>query len=84
MNNWYNRINNIQPSNPNTFQNPIQQANYIMQAMRNPVAFVKEQFPDVPDNIINNPNVVLDYLKKTRGNKFIQQMQNIYNMRGGV
>ena len=47
INNWYNRIMGqpSQSSPKNTgaaFQNPIQQAQYIANAMRNPVAFVKE------------------------------------------
>ena len=82
MNNWYNRINKIQPSKPNNFQNPMQQANFVMQAMRNPVAFVSEQFPDVPENIRNNPNEVLNYLQRTRGNQLIQDIQRISGMNG--
>ena len=78
MNNWYNRIAGQTPSAP---QNPMQ---IIMNAMNNPVAFVKEQFPDVPENIINNPNAVLNYLQQTRGNMFTQQMQQVYGMRGGA
>ena len=82
MNNWYNRIN-PQPQQPIVqFNNPMQQAQYIAQAMRNPIAFVQEQFPDVPENIRNNPNAVLQYLSQTRGNKFIQQMQQVSGMRG--
>lgn len=82
MNNWYNRIMG-QPSQSgpkNTgaaFQNPIQQAQYIANAMRNPVAFVKEQFPDVPDSIANDSNAVLNYLSQTRGSQFVQQMQQV-------
>lgn len=89
MNNWYNRINGAQPtvqkpsSQPIRFQNPIQQMQYIMNAMRNPVVFVSEQFPDVPENIRNNPDAVLNYLSQTRGNKFIQQMQQVSGMQGG-
>ena len=82
MNNWYNRIN-PQPQQPRVqFNNPMHQAQYIAQAMRNPIAFVQEQFPDVPENIRNNPNAVLQYLSQTRGNKFIQQMQQVSGMRG--
>ena len=82
MNNWYNRIN-PQPQQPRVqFNNPMQQAQYIAQAMRNPIAFVQEQFPDVPENVRNNPNAVLQYLSQTRGNKFIQQMQQVSGMRG--
>ena len=46
---------------------PIQRAAFVMQAMTNPVAFVKQQFPDIPDNIANNPPEILNYLQRTRG-----------------
>lgn len=82
MNNWYNRINKVQPVQQTRFQNPIQQANYIMQAMKNPAAFIQEQFPDVPENIRNNPNDVLNYLQQTRGNKLMQDIQRISVMNG--
>ena len=66
------------------FQNPIQRANYIYQAMRNPAAFVKQQFPDIPDNIANDPNQVLGYLQRTRGisNQQLQQILSQYPMMG--
>lgn len=82
MNNWYNRINKVQQVQQTRFQNPIQQANYIMQAMKNPAAFIQEQFPDVPENIRNNPNDVLNYLQQTRGNKLMQDIQRISVMNG--
>ena len=85
MNKWYNRIVNNIPnpqSNITKFQNPVQQAQYIMNAMRNPVAFIQEQFPDVPEDIRNNPNDVLNYLQKTRGNKLMQDIQRISVMSG--
>lgn len=43
-----------------------QKVNQIMQGLQNPVAFVKQQFPDVPDNLLNDPNRVLQYLQQTR------------------
>jgi len=49
------------------FQNPINKMQYIMQAMTNPAAFVKQHFPDIPDQISNNPNQILQYLMQTRG-----------------
>lgn len=85
MNKWYNRIVNNIPnpqSNITKFQNPVQQAQYIMNAMRNPAAFIQEQFPDVPEDIRNNPNDVLNYLQKTRGNKLMQDIQRISVMNG--
>ena len=49
------------------FMNPLQKANYIMQAMQNPAAFVKQQIPDLPEEIANDPNKILGYLQQTRG-----------------
>ena len=49
-----------------------------MQAMQNPVAFVKKAFPDIPPEIENNPNQILGYLQQTRGiaNQDIQNLMN--------
>jgi len=65
------------------FQNPMQRMQYIMNAMMNPAAFVKQQFPDVPENIQNNPNEILSYLQKTRGisDQQIQQLTGMYGRR---
>lgn len=83
MNNWYNRINgNQRPQKTIQFQNPMQQVQYIMNAIKNPVTFVKEQFPDVPENIRNNPDAVLNYLQQTRGSQFTQQLQQVSGMYG--
>lgn len=62
------------------FQNPVQKMNYIMQAMRNPAAFVKNMFPDIPNQIMNDGDQVLNYLKQTRGitDQDIQKAQNQY------
>lgn len=64
---------------PNPLFNMIfayQKVNQIMQSMQNPAAFVKQQFPDIPDNILNDPNQILHYLQQTRNisNEQIQQM----------
>ena len=68
---------------PQTFQNPVQKMQFIMQAMRNPAAFVRQQFPDIPDQIANDPNQILSYLQQTRGisNQQIQQLVNTYGGR---
>jgi len=60
------------------FQNPMQKMQYIMQAMQNPAAFVKQAFPDIPAEIQNNPNQILSYLQQTRhiSNEQIQNLQN--------
>ena len=49
------------------FQNPVQKMNYIMQAMKNPAAFVKQNLPGIPDQIVNNPESVLQYMRKNYG-----------------
>ena len=56
----------------------IQKANYIMQAMTNPAAFVKQAFPDIPAQIQNDPNQILQYLQQTRhiSNNQIQELIN--------
>lgn len=65
------------------FQNPIQRMNYILEAMRNPAAFVRQQFPDVPASISNDPNQILRYLQQTRGisDQQIQQISSMYGRR---
>ena len=57
-----------QPATPRMApaMSPIQKMNMIMQAMRNPAQFVKQQFPDIPDTMMNDPNQVLQYLQQTR------------------
>ena len=57
---------------------PIQKMNTIMQAMRNPAQFVKQQFPDIPDAMMNDPNQVLQYLQQTRNisNDQLTQLMN--------
>lgn len=68
------------------FSNPIQKVNYILQTMTNPGAFVKQAFPDIPDNMINDPNQIMNYLQQSRGisNKDIQDLnQQINLLRGG-
>lgn len=62
-----------------SFQNPVQKMQYIMQAMTNPAAFVKQHFPDIPVSIQNNPGQILNYLQQTRGlsNQQIQQAQHM-------
>lgn len=60
------------------FQNPIQKMQYVMQAMTNPAAFVRNAFPDIPSNIQNDPNQILQYLQQSRGitNEQVQQVAN--------
>jgi hypothetical protein len=49
------------------FQNPLQKMNYIMQAMQNPAAFVKQHIPNLPDQIANDPNQILQYMQQNMG-----------------
>lgn len=48
------------------FQNPMQKMNYIMQAMRNPAAFVRQHL-NIPDQIANDPNAILQYMQSNMG-----------------
>ena len=56
-------------SNPMQFSrmNPAQKMQMAMQAMQNPAQFVKQLFPDIPDEIMNDPAQIRQYLQKTRG-----------------
>ena len=58
------------------FTNPMQKVQYIMQALTNPAAFVRQALPDIPAEISNDPNRILQYLQQTRGisNEQIQQI----------
>lgn len=64
------------------FHNPVQKMQYIMQAMRNPAAFVRQAIPDLPQSISNDPNQILRYLQQTRGisdqqiQMLVEQMPN--------
>ena len=61
---------------PLTMMGPIQKANAIYQAMQNPAEFVRRMVPDLPPEISNDPNKILQYLQQTRGisNEQIQQI----------
>lgn len=72
-----NAMNQSQAINPQTM-NPVQKMQYIMQAMTNPAAFVKQHFPDIPNQIQNDPNQILSYLQRTR-NISNQQIQDLIN-----
>lgn len=62
-----------------SFQNPIQKMQYIMQAMTNPAAFVKQHIPDLPNEISGNPMAILNWLQQNKGvsNQQIQQAQQM-------
>lgn len=69
----------VQPQTPGAgqFLNPFQRMQQVMSVMNNPAAFLKQKFPDIPDEIMNDPNRILQYLQQTRGisNQDLQQVQ---------
>lgn len=79
MNPLYQMMNGSMPmAQPMMPQNPMQRMSFLMQAMKNAPQFVKQAFPDIPDDISNNPGQILQYLQQTRGitNQQVQQMMN--------
>lgn len=50
-----------------SFQNPLQQMMCMMEAMRNPVAFIKQNIPGIPDQNLSNPSLVLQYMQQNLG-----------------
>lgn len=56
--------------------NPMQRMQMVMQAMNNPYQFLKQKFPDIPDEYANNPNAIMQYLQQTRNipDQAIQQV----------
>lgn len=72
------------------FANPMQKMAYVMQAMRNPVAFVKQHMPGIPDEVLRDPtgNSALQYMQQNMGvtqqdiayaQNQIPQYQQMYN-----
>lgn len=68
---------------PQPPQMPQMMAN-VMRAMMNPAAFVKQYFPDIPDNIQNDPNQVFNYLQQTRPQVTGQQIQQAQQTAGQI
>lgn len=68
-----------QPYGAGQFLNPYQKMRQVMSAMNNPPAFLKQRFPDIPDEIMHDANRILQYLQQTRGitNEDIQQIQGV-------
>lgn len=69
---------------PPVFRNPAERAQYIMQALMNPAAFVRQQFPDIPNNIQNDPSQIFNYLQRTRNPVSDQQVQRAQQMAGQI
>lgn len=65
-----------------TPNSPAQRMAAILQAMQNPPAFVKQCFPDIPQNVINDPNQTFNYLQQTRGQVSQQQVNQAQQMAG--
>ena len=86
MNPYYQQImGNMMPQQtqmpgPTNMMNPIQRFNMVRQMMVNPAMIVKQRFPDIPDQIMNDPGQILSYLQQTRGitNQDIQQITSQY------
>ena len=49
------------------FANPMQKMSYIMQAMQNPAAFVRQNLPGIPQEISNDPNRILQFMQQNMG-----------------
>lgn len=93
MNAWYDKVagnmpagNPMMPGNGASgigprFMNPVQRYQYIMQALTNPAQFIRNMFPDIPNEIANDPNRVGNYLMQTRGNP-TQEMVNYATQQG--
>ena len=64
--------------------NPMQFMVNLMKAMMNPAAFVKQNFPDIPDNIQNDPNQVFNYLQQTRPQVSDQQIREAQQTAGQI
>ncbi len=64
-------------------QNPMVALSALTNAMRNPEAFIRQKFPDIPAGM-SDPTSILNYLQQTRGipNERINQLLSIYG--GGI
>lgn len=68
---------------PSNMMNPLQRINFVRQAMANPALIIKQRFPDIPDQIMNDPGKILNYLQQTRGITD-QDIQQITLQYGGM
>lgn len=58
--------------------NMFQMMGEFVKAMQNPSAYVCNKFPDIPEDMRNDPDRILSYLQKTR-NISDEQLQQTYN-----
>lgn len=84
MNPLYQQLMGVSQGGAPSFNNPMQKVQYILQAMTNPAAFVRQQFPDIPVEIQNDPNQVFNYLQQTRGQVSQNQIQQAQQMAGQI
>ena len=68
---------------PSNMMSPLQRINFVRQAMANPAMIIKQRFPDIPDQIMNDPGKILNYLQQTRGITD-QDIQQIASQYGGM
>lgn len=69
------RMPQAQPQMP---MNPMMMGQQVMSAMNNPWAFLKQKWPDIPDEYANNPAMIMQYIQQTR-NVSNQDIQNLAN-----
>ena len=65
--------------------NPMQRMQEMMRAMQNPAAYVSQKFPDIPQEIRNDPGRIMSYLQQSRNigeqdmNNMAGQARQYYN-----
>lgn len=75
MNGWYDRINAMMPvpvqqaPRMPMMPNPMQRMSQVMQAMQNPMAFVRQNLKGIPEELFNDPtgNAILQYMQNNMG-----------------
>ena len=73
MNELYQMYNSNAMNGNSGYTNPVMK---VMHAMSNPIAVIKQAWPDIPDQMLNNPMQILNYIQRTR-NIPSYQLQNI-------
>lgn len=68
------------PQVPVNYRNPFRMMQSFALAMQNPVAFVKQNLPEIPEHVFNDPtgNSVLQYMMQNLG-VTQQDIQNVSN-----
>lgn len=84
---WYGIVNGAKaPMNPPMQVQPQYQPTMadFWQAMQNPAAYMKQQFPDIPDSMLGNPAQIMQYLQRTRNISDQQVSQAAMQVQGYV